>query len=574
MRANIVSLLLALAVAGAPLSAQQATFSGSVEVRVVNVDVVVLDRDGNPVTGLGRDDFELLEDGKPVPISNFLAYQEPAPGTSAAATPETPGAAPPAAPREPEIEVAPAATWVVYLDIARLEPGPRADVLRQLRDFLGRARRPGDRFLIAYFDGNSLQLLSPLTTQPATADAAIEKLQKRRGNLSRLESERAFLKESIANVNLSENGAAYEADQILDDINHLAEQEIIASHFEVSAARDLLSILSGVEGRVAILYAGAGIETRPAESLYELWKNKFAQLLGRSEVERQAEQRIDPRWTRMLDEYNDLLVAANGGRFTLYTIQAGRNRGPDVSAETPGELGYENPVGGDASGLREGSSLAALAAETGGRTFVASPKLGERLQAVRRDLVTYYSLGYHPEGEKPGRKRHIDVRVHRPGLRVLHRAEVSDRSWKDQATDATVTALLADSTPENPFGVSIATPAPDPKQSSRGRARLQPVEVLVPLHGITLLPGDGSHKGELLFEFALRDSEGGFRRLESRTLPLQIPDADLKKALGEHVSYKIQLALTPGKYTFATTVLDQLGGGRSTAIAPLDVKKR
>ncbi len=574
MRLRPLSLLLALAVARAPLAAQQATFSGSVEVRVVNVDVVVLDRDGNPVTGLGRDDFELLEDGKPVGISNFLAYQEPGSTTSFAAPGEASSAAPAAVAPEPENAVAPAATWVVYLDIARLDPGPRADVLRQVREFLGRAPRPGDRFLVAFFDGNSLHLLSPLTTKSATADTAIEKLQKRRGNLSRLESERDFLKHSIANVNLSERGAADEAAQILDDIDHLADQEVIAGHFEVSAARDLLALLSGVEGRVAILYAGAGIETRPGEALYELWKNKFAELLGRAEVERLTARQNDTRWTSVLSEYNQLLVAANGGRFTLFTIQAGRNRGPDVSAETPGELGYENPVGGDATGLREGSSLAALAEETGGRTFVASPKLATRLETVRRDLVTYYSLGYHPEGEKPGRKRHIDVQVRRPGLRVLHRSEVSDRSWQEQATDATVTALISDSVPENPFGVSIDTPAPDAKQRKRGRTRLQPVEVRVPLRGITLLPEGGGHKGELLFEFALRDSEGGFRRLESRSLPLQIPDSELKKALGEHVSYRVELALPPGSYTLAATVLDQVGGGRSTATVPLEVAKR
>jgi hypothetical protein len=224
--------------------------------------------------------------------------------------------------------------------------------------------------------------------------------------------------------------------------------------------------------------------------------------------------------------------------------------------------------------LRGGGSLAAMAAATGGRTFVASPKLAERLESVRRDLVTYYSLGYHPEGEKPGRKRHIDVEVHRPGLRVLHRSEVSDRSWKDQATDATITALITDATPDNPFGVSIATPAPDAERRRRGRTRLQPVEIRVPLRGITLLPEAGSHKGELLFEFALRDSEGGFRRLDSRSLPLQIPDSELEKALAEHVSYRVDLALAPGHYTLATTVLDQVGGGRSTATAPLEVAQR
>ena len=576
------SAALALLVAVAPLGAQETsptTFLDQVVVRVIDVDVVVLDADGNPVKGLGRDDFRLLEDGKPVEISNFLAYEEQAPAFTVVTPAATEGEAP--ANAAPTIAAAPAVTWVVYLDQARLDPGPRTDVLKQIRSFLGQAPRPGDRFLVASFDGNSLKVDSALTTERAKADAAIDGLQKKRGNLSPLESQRSFIRQQVTAVDTSGGGglggglstAPEEADTLLDDIDHFADQQVFAGHFEVTAARDLLAILSGVEGRVAILYAGAGIETRPAESLYEMWKNKFAELLGRDTVERRASRQLDPRWTQVLHEYSQLLEAANGGRFTLFTIQAGRNRGPDVSAETPNDLGFQNPGGGDTTGLREGSSLAALAEETGGRTFVASPKLATRLETVRRDMVTYYSLGYHPEGDKPGRRRHLDVQVSRPGLRVLHRSEVSDRSWQEQATDATVTALLADTAPDNPFGITVETGAPDAASKvKRGSTRL-PVVVKVPLRQVALLPEGQQHKGELLFEFALRDPDGGFRRLDSRPLAFQVPNEKLSQALGQFVSFKVELDFAPGSYKLATTVLDQLAGTRSTAILPIEVAK-
>ena len=50
-------------------------FYETVEVNVVNVEVYVTDKKGNPVTGLTRDDFEILEDGEPIEISNFYAGQ-------------------------------------------------------------------------------------------------------------------------------------------------------------------------------------------------------------------------------------------------------------------------------------------------------------------------------------------------------------------------------------------------------------------------------------------------------------------------------------------------------------------
>src|SRR5436309_15708007 len=80
--------------AGAP--PQGETFFESVDVSVVNVDVYVADKSGKRVHGLKREDFDLYEDGKPVPISNFYAEEgEPGdtpPGTAGTpATPANPG---------------------------------------------------------------------------------------------------------------------------------------------------------------------------------------------------------------------------------------------------------------------------------------------------------------------------------------------------------------------------------------------------------------------------------------------------------------------------------------------------
>ncbi|HEX8154352.1 MAG TPA: hypothetical protein VF698_14555, partial [Thermoanaerobaculia bacterium] len=46
-----------------------------IDVRVINVDVVVTDRKGNPITGLTKDDFEILENGVPKVITNFYEVE-------------------------------------------------------------------------------------------------------------------------------------------------------------------------------------------------------------------------------------------------------------------------------------------------------------------------------------------------------------------------------------------------------------------------------------------------------------------------------------------------------------------
>src|SRR5438093_11879448 len=62
-----------------PLFAQTPPVIEKIDVSVVNVDVTVTDRAGNPVRGLTRDDFEILEDGVPQTITNFYVVEHDQP---------------------------------------------------------------------------------------------------------------------------------------------------------------------------------------------------------------------------------------------------------------------------------------------------------------------------------------------------------------------------------------------------------------------------------------------------------------------------------------------------------------
>src|SRR5918995_5759626 len=81
-------LALFLLLPGAPLLAQteiaEETFTDEIEVSLVNLEVVVTDKKGKSVSGLRREDFQVLEDGKPVEITNFYAETGPAPGSAPA----------------------------------------------------------------------------------------------------------------------------------------------------------------------------------------------------------------------------------------------------------------------------------------------------------------------------------------------------------------------------------------------------------------------------------------------------------------------------------------------------------
>ncbi len=57
--------------------AQQPDYSISVEVPLVTVDVVVTTKDGDPITGLKKENFRILEDGAPQTVSNFAPTDAP-----------------------------------------------------------------------------------------------------------------------------------------------------------------------------------------------------------------------------------------------------------------------------------------------------------------------------------------------------------------------------------------------------------------------------------------------------------------------------------------------------------------
>ena len=72
----ILAAIVPLATAAAQQQDLPAVFSDAIDVRVVNIEVVVTDRNGNRVHGLKASDFELLVDGEPTPIVYFTEIEE------------------------------------------------------------------------------------------------------------------------------------------------------------------------------------------------------------------------------------------------------------------------------------------------------------------------------------------------------------------------------------------------------------------------------------------------------------------------------------------------------------------
>src|SRR5918999_747137 len=173
---------LALAVLAAmPVVAQQppaeqpsGVFGEQIEVRVVNVEAVVTDRQGNRVQGLKPSDFRLKVDGKAVPIEYFnevrggqaiaLDAQE------TAAVQGLPSLAP---------GTAVGTSYLVFIDDFFALSARRDEVLRDLKEQLTRLG-PEDRMAIVAYDGGRVDMLSSWTGSQRQLGQAIEQAIGRR----------------------------------------------------------------------------------------------------------------------------------------------------------------------------------------------------------------------------------------------------------------------------------------------------------------------------------------------------------------------------------------------------------
>ncbi|HEX2223866.1 MAG TPA: hypothetical protein VHN15_06650, partial [Thermoanaerobaculia bacterium] len=187
-------LLATLALAGmaaaqapaAPETAPASVFGEQIEVRVVNVEAVVTDRNGNRVTNLKPEDFRLTVDGKEVPIEYFsevrggLAIEG---ATEEGPVPGLPGLAP----------GSPVGTsYLVFIDDFFSVAAQRNEVLKQLEERVAQLG-PEDRMAIVAYDGRTLEMLSTWSRSERDLGRAFSNARARQARgLERLSELRMF----------------------------------------------------------------------------------------------------------------------------------------------------------------------------------------------------------------------------------------------------------------------------------------------------------------------------------------------------------------------------------------------
>jgi len=498
LRVLAPALLLAVSL-GPAVRAQDArpgVFGESLDVRVVNVEVVVTDKKGARVDGLAAADFQLEVDGKVVPIDYFTEIV----GGRVAELPEgaPPQAAPPAADPGQPLGV----SWLVFIDDYFSLERDRDKVLDSLQEQIGHLG-PQDRMAIVAWDGKKLTMISSWTSSQPALERAWKAAKKRDGYGLRRYSERERF-DNEQKLRLAQ-GISFGAGAIADPAHLDPEERYYVDNLaaqvqhSVSAAAATLRAFAQPPGRKAMLLLSGGWPWRPVDYAIP-----------------EPQRMITERTLGDLDLFRPLADVANLLGYTLYTVDVPGMIQRLVDASQAFPLDPERET------LREQDlhmSLDWLARETGGRSFLNSQRLSVFEDAVT-DTRSFYWLGFTPKRSGDDKPHEVKVTVKRPGLDARARQGYLDASRKLEVSMAVESALLFGNPASSlPLGLTVGKP-----EKQRGRTMRVPIEVTVPLDALTALPGEKGPEVSVELRIAAQDSEGNLAEIPVIPLHVQIPE--------------------------------------------------
>ncbi|MBZ5558870.1 MAG: VWA domain-containing protein [Acidobacteriia bacterium] len=434
MNAKIAtSVALVAAVLGGASSAPTAqlpTFRAATD--VVEVDVVVEDRQGHFVTDLSPADFEVSEEGAPQRVSLFYLVESGVARAPALPVQNESAAATGAAPRTPRF-------FIVYFDDAHLTPAGFKRVQAAALTLFSREFKPGDVGGVIY---NGAMANGRLTSDREELVKAIKNAKPNSAKNSRLMEERSFPRMG-----------EIEAVRIRVNNDENIRAEVIRRAIEEEPNTRVEIIEAMVDVKTQNLSSTAQAESNQTLQGLLAVMNGLARIEGRKTILLLSEGFIAEESWPLVRTAVDSASRANA---RLYTLDA---RGLERGLRSI----YDVAPGGSDSGLRTleqqdvgADAINSLAVDTGGFVVRNTNIFDAAVGRIAADAGTYYVLGYRPDKAADGKYRRLSVKVTRPGLVVRAR-----KGYVATPRAAAAPAVTATGTPAAPRSQPVPAPTPD-----------------------------------------------------------------------------------------------------------------
>ena len=393
-----------------------------VEVDYVDVDVVVTDQQGTFVRGLTRDDFQVFEDGKPVKVDTFSTveipverYEQKLFGGRTLADDV----------RSNRATLA-GRFYVIVLDDMGTSPLRSQYVIRAARQFVEQHFAANDTAAIVYTSGRR-ERAQEFTSDRRLLFASIDKFMGTKLRSSTLDKLDGYYMQKLIEQGLAGPNGEPADDASLRNANPFSRGEGYPNRSydqnDIERGQRALGVLGQIKNyadfmtnvrgrRKAMVLFSEGIDY-PTNDIFA--SHDATTVLGAMQDAIAAAARanvniftVDPRGlVGMTSEYIEL----NQSNADLFNLGS---RDPRAGMQPQTALLAEMRLTQD--------SLRTLSEETGGLASIDTNSFSSAFNRIVDANSHYYMLGYYPPNHpRDGKFHKIEVRVTRPGLRVVAR---------------------------------------------------------------------------------------------------------------------------------------------------------
>jgi VWFA-related protein len=416
--------LAALAAGAAVISIsaqQQSTPIFRAGTTLVEFTIVATDGSGQPVTDLRQDEIAILQNGKPQPVA-FFRFEGAAFGPGVV-EPQRQAIVPGIFTNRTEYSPGPARNvTAIVIDTLNTLPEDQVAVKAQVMQYL-RALAPNTRVAV-YALGSNLRILHDFTADLKALRARLAK-HNIEYNIQSVVADELVRRQLMEAEHFNDAVDEFNDDEADADARADAERKAELAKVRGSLARAeeyfqeqlhmrrmnqtvasleaLGNHIAGIPGRKNLVWISGGIAVI-TQGAQDRWVNSYSQQV-RGLAQRLATQGI-----------------------TVYPVQAtglqvgilGTSTTAEGSSKGQAENVHLRPLTRE-NDLRIWGTMDMLADVTGGRTFKNTNDLTAGVSAAATDLRGSYSVGFYVPDNADNRWRGFDVRVSRPGVRVLHR---------------------------------------------------------------------------------------------------------------------------------------------------------
>jgi len=521
-------LLLSVSLGGQDQNAPLTTFKTTT--KLVVLDVFVRNKAGNAVENLKKEDFTLLENGKPQEISVFEFQRisaEPAGGAVSAVVDGTP----PARANAINVDTAGKVKYrdkrllVLFFDFSSMQPQEQIRAQQAALKFIGEQMTPADMVSIMTL-GASVQVVQDFTNDRDRLTRIVRGFSVGRSSELAIEAD-------TGDASSGEyNGAAFSADE--------TEFNIFNTDRKLIGLETAVRMLAPLPEKKALIYFSSGIPKTGTENTSQIESTVNAAV--RANV---SFYPVDARGLIALVPGGDASKAMSKGA-SMFTGAAITSQKTKLNNQQ--------------------ETLSTLAEDTGGKALLDSNDLSLGITQAQEDLGSYYILGYYDtNGVADGKYRRIQVNLaksvqataeYRPGYYAGK--EFTKSSSADKERQLQEALVLGDPVTDLPIALEI-----NYFRLVKDRFFV-PVAVKIPGSEITLARRGGADTADFDFIGQVTDSRGHIAANVRDTIRVKLGEAASGDLASRAIQYDTGFTLTPGQYRLKFLIRENQAGKMGT----------